>query len=223
MRPALSALAALVFVMMTASARAEDGHPLADRRVIFPNLIGFTVRTADPGAGGALTGLDGLVSWAMTDDSAAKSHVESFALTPSLDVRLGRVTIGGALLFGQTTSTWDGGALHGSIEHWRVGLEPRLGVLVPLGRRFALWPRARFGIAAARTRADGFGGVGGSQAAIGASGDLLLLVDLGAGFFVSFGPSAGWTTTRTDAIASAPAHRTTSVQLAAGIGLGLAL
>lgn len=223
MRPVLSALAALVFVTVTASARAEGGHPLAERRVLFPNLIGFTVRTTDPGAGGALTSLDGLVSWSLTDDAAVKSHVESFAVTPSLDVRIGRFTVGAAVLFGQTTSTWDGGELHGSVAHWRLGFEPRLGVLVPLGRRLALWPRARFGVAAARTRAEGFGGVGGSQSALGMSGDVLLLVELGAGFFVSFGPSAGWTTTHTEAdLAGTKARRTTSFQLAAGLGVGVA-
>lgn len=213
------------FVFLSSFVHAEESDPLA-RRLLLPNLIGYGFRATSAGSSGVLTGLDGLVSYANgTADAGTgvtSSHVESFALAPAFDVRLGRFTVGGAFLFAQTTSTYDSPMLQGTLTNVRVGIEPRVGVLIPIVRGLTLWPTAKLDVSVGSARAVVAGArvPADAMTQLAMMGDLTFVIAVGARFFVTVGPSAGWVTTFTTH--GAQSTRETTFRLGAGLGVGLA-
>lgn len=217
----------MVGELATASAYVAE-LDVAERRVFFPNLVGYAFRATSAGSGGTLSGLDGLFSYAHGTQSFVQGGdvvVESFALAPALDVRLGRFTVGGAFLYAQSTSTYDGsdaGSFHGVLTSRSIGIEPRVGILVPIVRGLALWPVAKLDLTMGRLGMDGATtGYSTSTTSIAMLGDVLLLVSIGSRFFATLGPSGGWITT----IATNPASlvtRSSTFRIGVGLGVGLA-
>lgn len=213
--------------LATASASVAE-LDVTERRVFLPNLVGYAFRATSAESGGNLSGLDGLFSYAHGSGSLADggdSVVESFALAPALDVRLGRFTLGGAFLLAQATNTYSGGSFHGVLTSRRIGLEPRVGVLVPIVRGLALWPVAKLDLALGRTSLDeapnGWSTWTTSTTSISMLADVLFVVSVGSRFFATFGPSGGWVTTISTNQASV-VTRSSTFRLGVGLGVGLA-
>lgn len=217
----------MVFAEHAAAPACVAELDVIERRVFLPNLVGYAFRATGAGSGGSLSGLDGVFSYAHGSESLSDggdSVVESFALAPALDVRLGRFTLGGAFLVAQATNTYSGGSFHGVLTSRRIGLEPRFGVLVPIARGLALWPVAKLDLAFGRTSIDGVrvqGGFSTSSTSIAMLADVLFLVALGSRFFATLGPSVGWVTTISTNQAS-QVTRSSTFRLGVGLGVGLA-
>lgn len=213
-------------VAMLAAASAYVAEvDVTERRVFLPNLVGYAFRATGAGSGGSLSGLDGVFSYAHGSESLSDggdSVVESFALAPALDVRVGRFTIGGAVLVAQSTNTYGSSSFHGVLTSRRIGLEPRFGVLVPIARGLALWPVAKLDLAFGRATIEGMpGGFSTSSTSIAMLADVLFVVSVGSRFFATLGPSGGWVTTISTNQAS-QVTRSSTFRLGVGLGVGLA-
>lgn len=193
-------------------------HELLDRRVLLPSLLGFGAGTPPVVIGGNAVGFatfpTGIVSYigGDTSDGAQSSHYDTFSFNPSLDVRVGRFTIGGGLSVAYSHSSL---ANVGSGTNVSFQLAPRAGYLIPLTGELYLWPRVSAGGLYGQAMAPGL-----ATSAVGgfvASADALLVAGLGSHFFLTAGPS-GWFVT---ALNSGTASTTFGV--GASVGLGVAL
>jgi hypothetical protein len=219
-------LIAIILLVSVPASAADDGEtkrstgPL-ERRIIFPDLLGIQIGTAGPGSLGAYTSVGGLVSYSSQDvgPPLGPAHAESFGIHPSLDVRAGRFTIGGALLFSHSyvRSTFDG--FESQTRSLAFELVPRVGMLFPIARHVTLWPRVGVGFLIAKNDTNG-GVLGGIPALPSsgfiASGDLLVALDLGSHFFLAGGPTVRFLQT------SAPQQSSADLRAGATAALGVA-
>ncbi|MCU0685468.1 MAG: hypothetical protein MUF34_25045 [Polyangiaceae bacterium] len=214
-------------------AKARFGH---QGHFIVDNVIGF--RTG--GGFGALGGVGmgglggvqftGLLS--VVSDSTKLDEYDtkftSVGVRPSVDYFLANgLSVGGSLTFAYLRSTYESASSGPGrpppieVSHqqaYQVGLEPRLGVALPLTEALSLWPRLGAGYHA---NATGSGGAIRRIDTFSAFTRLGLVVNAGRHLFFDVGPELRITHSASDPQAP-PEYKSTTVGAGVNGGLGLA-
>lgn len=163
-------------------------------RIVFPDLIGLSTTYALAGSVGGVAGL------AATGPLTVGAHsglggVRSthLAFQPSAVFLVNdHLTVGGGVTVARSTSTSvsygaAGAPTASRSEEYSVGLAPRVGYIVPLGRSVLLWPSLE--LAAARFRYAFEDGTRTLGFRIGAAIDVGVVFPLSEYLFLKVGPS----------------------------------
>lgn len=215
MRTAFVAAAFAVVSTFTGTLLADEDS-VAHRRVYFTQLAG--VSTAGFQSSLFTYARSGLADGNYTEET------ESFRTAPTADVRVaGMLTLGATIGAGfdrfHFRSSGPGG-YDNQLTGWSVFALPRVGLLVPLGKRFAVWPRVGAGFLIGDQKSESVTvATTGTRAGVLLGADALLLVGVTREIFVSLGPSLGWSSTTFTSTGGGATQLQVGVAAAFGIAL----
>ncbi len=196
-----------------ASADEPDPSAVSRRRVYFGQLVGIST-----------AGFKSSIFAYQTQSSStlrSRDESESFLVSPSADVRVvGMLTVGLTLAgtYQRLRSSYVGstGTDTSTYGMWRVSAQPRLGLLIPLGKRLAVWPRAGVGYALGWSSAhEGFFPPPVASGVI-VDADVQVMLGVTREIFFALGPTASWSSLSSSDAGSS------GLALGAAAGFGLA-
>jgi hypothetical protein len=180
---------------------------IENRRILLPNILGVSVNLGGlaPGAvGGSVGPLS--VSASSTSLGSTRLSTQGLSFAPSLDVILGRRwTVGGTLVAQRWTHRQESEPQASSMfnsdqELLQLGVEPRVGLLIPLGNRVLLWPQLSVAVNRGRSENRTTQGPDGSMpmstvsmtTGLGASASASVLFPLSRYVYASFNTAVGY-------------------------------
>ena len=152
----------------------------------------------------------------------ARGDNDYFRVAPSADVRVfGGLTIGGTLgtVIQHYASASTGSDAHDvELDTWSAFLIPRVGFLIPIGKRVAVWPRVGAGPVAYTTSNKLSPTLTSTETSLGVvvTADSTIVLGITKELFFSLGPTVSWSSL------SSPLEHSSTVSVGARGGLGLA-